>query len=207
MRIPETVQRTLDALKKNNMVTHFVEHATDVVPLLETLLQEGDIIGLGGSMTLEDCNVLPFLRSGRYRLLDRYAPGLSPEDITALHRACFSANVYLTSTNALTEDGALVNVDGNSNRVAAMAYGPDSVIVVTGVNKIVPNEQAAYARIEAIAAPRNAKRLARKTPCTITGTCEHCQSSDRICCSYVVQRWQRTAKRIHVIIVNETLGY
>lgn len=207
MSMSESVTRTMAALAKNNMVPHFAQSAGDVVPLLETLLLAGDVIGLGGSVTLDECGVPPFLRNGRYHLLDRYAPGLSREQLTENFRACFSANAYLTSTNAVTEDGALVNVDGNSNRVAAMAFGPDRVIVVAGVNKIVPDEAAAFARIAAIAAPQNAKRLARKTPCAVTGQCEHCHSTDRICCTYVVQRWQRNAQRIHVILVNETLGY
>ncbi|MEG1176246.1 MAG: lactate utilization protein [Ruthenibacterium sp.] len=207
MSINEAVSRTMAALEKNNMLPHFVQTAAEVVPLLETLLHSGDTVGVGGSMTLEACGVLPHLRSGRYRFLDRYAAGLSGDDIGKIYRDCFFADAYLTSTNALTEDGALVNMDGNANRVAAMSFGPKQVIVVAGINKIVPDEAAAKVRIETIAAPLNAKRLSCKTPCAVTGQCEHCSGPARICCTYMVQRQQRAAGRIHVIVVNEPLGY
>ena len=119
----------------------------------------------------------------------------------------FFADCYLTSCNAVTEQGELYNVDGNANRVAAMTYGPKSVICVVGYNKIVPNLEAAVARVEQVAAPANAVRLHRKTPCTVTGRCEDCHSPDRICCTTVIHRQQRVPGRIKVILVGEELGY
>ena len=203
----DQVQRTLDALAKNKMNPHYVETAADVVPLLESLLHEDDVVSVGGSVTLSECGVLEHLRSGRYSFLDRYADGLSQEDIDELFREVFSADAYITSSNAITEQGELVNVDGNANRVAAMAFGPKRVFVVAGINKIVPSEAAAYERIAAIAAPRNTKRLHCKTPCASTGKCENCKSPARICCTYVIHKQQRHADRMHVILVGETLGY
>ena len=201
------IETTMKALEQNCMVPHYVDHAAEVVPLLRSLLQEGDTVGVGGSKTLESCGVLELLRSGTYHFLDRYAPGLTSEQTEALHRAALCADVYLTSSNAVTEDGALVNMDGHSNRVAAMAYGPRTVIVVAGINKIVPDEAAARERIETVAAPLNAKRLSKKTPCTVTGKCEHCHSPQRICCNYLVQRQQLLHNRIHVVLVGEALGF
>lgn len=201
------VAQTMQALKRNHMGAHYVQTAADVVPLLETLLNEGDVVAMGGSVTLDQCNVLAHLRGGRYQLLDRYAPDLTREQVETLFRKAFFADAYLTSSNAITQDGALVNADGNANRVAAMAYGPTKVIVVAGVNKIVPDEAAALRRIESVAAPMNAKRLHCQTPCATTGTCAHCSGPGRICCTYVTHRQQRKDGRIQVILVNETLGY
>lgn len=206
-QVPEMVQRTLDALARNAMTPHYVATAAQVPALVESLLQPGDTVSLGGSMTLLACGIPELLCNGNYQYLDRYAEGLTRDELEALFRQVFTADAYITGSNAITEDGALVNVDGNANRVAAMAYGPKRVIVVAGVNKIVADEAAGFERIAQIAAPRNAQRLHCKTPCTETGVCQNCSSPARICCTYVVQRRQRVAGRIHVILVNETLGY
>lgn len=122
-------------------------------------------------------------------------------------REAFFADTYLTSTNALTEEGELYNVDGNGNRVAAMLFGPKQVIVVAGYNKIVADMEAACRRIEKIAAPANVVRLGLSAPCAQTGECMHCHSEGRICCDYVRMGMQRTPGRIKVIIVGEPLGY
>ena len=115
--------------------------------------------------------------------------------------------VYFASANAVTEAGEVLNVDGNANRVAAITFGPASVILVVGSNKIVKDLAAADARVKAVAAPANAKRLSCKTPCAVTGQCENCQSPGRICCTYVLHRYQRVPGRIKVILVGQELGY
>jgi Uncharacterised ACR, YkgG family COG1556. len=205
--IMKRIERTMENIRRNRMQAWYVESRNDVVPLLETLLDEGDTVACGGSVTLFETGVIDCLRSGRYNFLDRYAEGLTPEQLTELHRKAFFADAYLTGTNAITEKGELFNVDGRGNRVAAMIYGPEKVIVVAGYNKIVADVDEAVNRVRQTAAPANAARLSRKTPCAVTGCCQDCMSSDRICSSYVVLRHQLVPDRIKVIIVGEELGY
>ena len=205
--VAQRMERTAAALRKNNMEAYCVKTADEVVPLVKTLLAEGATVGAGGSMTLEECGVMDLLRSGAYHFLDRGAPGLTPEDIGKIYRQIFSADCYFASANAVTEAGEVLNVDGNANRVAAITFGPASVILVVGSNKIVKDLAAADARVKAVAAPANAKRLSCKTPCAVTGQCENCQSPGRICCTYVLHRYQRVPGRIKVILVGQELGY
>ncbi|MDI9514069.1 MAG: lactate utilization protein [Clostridiaceae bacterium] len=201
------IERTMENLRKNRMQAWYVESREEVVPLLETLIKDGDTVACGGSVTLFETGVIDHLRSGRYIFYDRYEKGLTPDQITEVFRKSFSVNAYLTSTNAVTENGELFNVDGRGNRVAAMIYGPDNVIVITGRNKIVTDLEEAINRLEQIAAPANAARLSRKTPCVETGFCQDCKSPDRICSSYVISRQQLVPDRIKVVIVGEELGY
>ena len=203
--VAQRMERTAAALRKNNMEAYCVKTAGEVVPLVKTLLAEGATVGAGGSMTLEECGVMDLLRSGAYHFLDRGAPGLTPEDIGKIYRQIFSADCYFASANAVTEAGEILNVDGNANRVAAITFGPASVILVVGCNKIVKDLAAADARVKAVAAPANAKRLSCKTPCAVTGQCENCQSPGRICCTYVLHRYQRVPGRIKVILVGQEL--
>ena len=136
---------------------------------------------------------------------------MDPQEV---YRRTFSADVFLTSANAITEEGELYNVDGNGNRVAALIYGPQRVIVVAGVNKIVRNLQEAISRVKYVAAPANGVRLGTNTPCSHTGRCAQCEggmtagcaSEKRMCCQYVVTGYQRT-DRIRVVLVGEELGY
>ena len=174
---------------------------------MQSLLQPGQTVTCGGSVTLSECGIIDLLRSGQYHYLDRDRPDLTPEQKKQIFRQAFSADVYLMSSNAVTEEGELYNVDGNSNRVAALAYGPDSVIVVAGCNKIVPDLAAAVERVKKIAAPVNATRLHCSTPCAKTGECMNCHSDGRICCNYLVSAQQRHQDRIKVILVGEELGY
>lgn len=205
--VRQQMERTAAALRKSNMEAYCLARKEDVLPLLRQLLPAGASVGVGGSATLDECGVIEFLRGGDYQFLDRYAPGLSGEALEQLHRACFSADCYLSSANAVTQAGEIFNVDGHSNRVAAIAFGPASVILVVGCNKLVPDLAAAQQRLEAVAAPANARRLGCKTPCAETGVCMHCQSPGRICCTYTVQRFSREKGRIKVLLVGEPLGF
>ncbi|WP_069650710.1 lactate utilization protein [Caloranaerobacter ferrireducens] len=205
--IERKVKRTIENLEKNNMHGYFVQNEREAIEKIKELIKEGDTVTVGGSMTLFEVGVIDFLRNGNYNFLDRYKEGLTSEDIKELYRKSFSADVYFTGSNAITEEGELYNVDGRGNRVAAMIYGPDKVIVVVGVNKIVKNIDEAIERNRQWAAPANAKRLNRKTPCAEVGYCMDCMSSDRICNEYVVIKRQMQKGRIHVIIVNKNLGY
>ena len=201
----KAVQRTMDALRRNNMEPYFVRTAAEVAPFVENLLPVGCTVGCGGSMTLAETGVNALLESGRYNYLDRAKT--PPEEMEDLFRRCFSADWYLTSTNAVTQQGQLYNVDGNSNRVAAIAFGPRNVLVIAGCNKIVEDLAGAEARVRTVAAPANAMRLSRETPCTVTGKCENCRSPQRICCNTLICEQQRTPGRIKVLLVGEPLGF
>lgn len=205
-RNEKLIERTIENLKRNNMEAILVQDEAELIKKLDELIKKGSVVSVGGSMTLIEMGVIDYLRSGNFTFLDRYDSNLTLEGRKELNRKAFSADTYLCSTNALTEQGELFNVDGNGNRVAAMLYGPDQVIVVCGVNKIVKDLKEAEERIKRIAAPVNTKRLNKNTPCTKVGYCMDCNSDDRICCDYVIMKKQRN-NRIKVIIVNKNLGY
>lgn len=205
--IEKRALRTIENMEKNNMKGYFVQNEEEAVNKISEIIKDGDTVTVGGSMTLFETGVIDFLRNGKYNFLDRYKEGLTPEDIKDIYRKSFAADAYFTSSNAITEEGELYNVDGRGNRVAAMIYGPDKVIVVAGVNKIVKDLDEAIMRNREWAAPANAKRLNRKTPCAEVGYCMDCKSEERICSDYVVIKRQMVKDRIHVIIVNKDLGY
>ncbi|WP_432667537.1 lactate utilization protein [Wukongibacter baidiensis] len=205
--LEKRVSRTIENLEKNNMRGYFAQSEDEALKKVQEIIKEGDTVTVGGSMTLFETGVIDLLRNGKYKFLDRYEEGLSQEDIKEIYRKSFAADAYFTSSNAITEEGELYNVDGRGNRVAAMIYGPDKVVVVLGVNKIVRDLDEAIMRNREWAAPANAKRLDRKTPCAEVGYCMDCSSKDRICSDYVIIKKQMDADRIHVIIVNKALGY
>lgn len=205
--LTQRMERTAKALEKNRMEAYLVGSKEEVLPLIRSLLHPQDVVAVGGSATLDECGVLELLRCGDYQFLDRYAPGLSADEIGEIYRKSFFADAYLCSSNAVTENGELYNVDGNANRVAAMTFGPKQVILVVGVNKIVPDLAAAERRVQEIAAPANCKRLSCKTPCAATGKCADCAGDGRICCTAVIHRQQRVPGRIKVILVGEELGF
>ncbi len=201
------INTTIESLKKNGINGYLVNNHKELIDKINELTKDGDIVSCGGSITLFETGVIDYLRSGKYKFLDRYVKGLSKDDLKKLYRDTFSADVYFTSTNAITEKGELYNVDGNGNRVAAMLYGPDKVIVIAGINKIVKDIEDAVIRNERISAPANCKRLNRNTPCVKVGHCVNCASEERICSEYTIIKTQRNKDRIHVIFLNEELGY
>jgi L-lactate utilization protein LutB len=201
------IERTIKSLENNNMHGYFVNSNEELIQKITDLVNKDSLVACGGSQTLFETGVIDHLRSGRYKFLDRYEKDLTPKDLKDMHRKAFLSDAYFTSSNAITENGELYNVDGNGNRIAAMLYGPEKVIVVCGVNKIVKDINDAIKRNELIAAQANAKRLDTKTPCKTTGYCMDCNSVDRICCEYTVIKRQRTQNRIHVILLNENFGY
>ena len=209
-------EAVIEKLERNNMVGYYVSSKAEVAAKVAELLHDGDTVAVGGSMSLAETGVMDLLRSGRYRFLDRYAPGLSAEEVQDIYRQSFFADAYLCSSNAVTMNGELYNVDGNSNRVAAICYGPRSVIMVVGCNKIVRDIPAAVIRVKRRSAPANVARLRCDTPCAKTGACagiqregmtDGCGVDGRICCNYLVSARQRVPGRIKVILVGEELGY
>lgn len=205
----ERIRRTMEALKKNRIQAVYAPTCMEAVREVEALMKEGDTISCGGSVTLAESGVRELMKSGRYNFLDR--ENMPPQEA---YLKTFSADVFLTSANAITENGELYNVDGNGNRVAALIYGPKRVIVVAGCNKIVSDLEEAIARVKSMAAPANGKRLDTHTPCALTGRCAACDggmtagcsSENRMCCQYVVTGYQRS-DRIKVVLVGEDIGY
>lgn len=203
------VERTMKALAKNQMPAVYAPTKAAAVKAVEAMLREGETISCGGSVTLAESGIRDLMKSGRYQFIDR-----EEMDPREAYLKTFDADVFLTSANAITEDGELYDVDGNGNRVAALIYGPQRVIVVAGVNKIVRNLQEAISRVKYVAAPANGVRLGTNTPCSHTGRCAQCEggmtagcaSEKRMCCQYVVTGYQRT-DRIRVVLVGEELGY
>ncbi len=201
------IERTLENLEKHNITALYVENEEQLRQKIRELIPEGTTVGAGDSMTLFETGIAELLRTGDYKFLDKHREGITGEEKKKLYRECFSAGTYLCSTNALTEEGELYNIDGNGNRVAAMLYGPDQVIIIAGINKIVGNIEEAEKRARNYAAPIDAKRLNKNTPCAVTGRCMDCRSRDRICNDFVVIRGQFNRERIKVIIVGKHLGY
>lgn len=203
----ERIQRTMSALERNNMKAYYAESRDELFDIVRGLVKNDKLITAGGSVTLEESGVKQMLMTefkGVY--LDR-SEGKTPEEVEDILHKAFVSDTFFASSNAVTEDGELYNVDGRDNRVSAMIYGPTQVVLIVGVNKIVRDMEEAVCRVEQVAAPKNTRRLNSGTPCEITGSCAHCRSRGRICCSYVRMAQQRVKDRIKVIIVNESLGY
>lgn len=205
--IRKKVERTMEALACHGFNPIFVESKEAAFSMVTSLVQKGDVIGVGGSMTLKEVGLLDEFQKEDYHLIQTQAEGLTLNERHQLYRECFFADVYLSSANAITEDGYLYNVDGRSNRVAALLYGPNRVIIVAGINKIVRDLDEAIKRNREVVAPANALRLNKKTPCTKTLKCCDCKSADRICRNYVVMGSQADQERITIILVNDELGF
>ncbi len=201
------IERTMENLEDNNISAYRVEDEKAALEKIKELIPQGGTVGIGGSMTLFEIGAIDFLRQGDYQLLDRYREGITPSEMREVFRQGFLADALVTSANAITEDGEIYSVDGTGNRVAAMLYGPDKVIIVVGVNKLVLDIDQAILRVEENAAPANNKRLNLDNPCTEAGYCMDCQEDTRICNLYTLIRRQADKDRMHVIIVNKDLGY
>lgn len=201
------IERLKKALERNNMTCEVFNTEEELHDYFKTIFKDQKVVAVGGSMSLDEMHVLDLVRASDVKFLDRYAKGLNKEKINAIHHEAFNADIYLTSTNAMTTDGCLYNIDGNGNRVAAMIYGPKDVYVVVGVNKIFESEEEAIDHIKNVSAPANAIRLHRQTGCAVAGKCVNCMSDQRICASYVKLARQGNKDRIHVIIMRQELGY
>lgn len=160
----------------------------------------------GGGMSLFECGLIDKLKEGNYNYIDR-ADAKTPEEKTELMHKAFFVDTYLMSANAVSLTGELINIDGNGNRVGAMCYGPDQVIVIVSLNKVMPDVSSAIKRARTVAAPTNAQRFDIDTPCKKTGTCGDCLSKDCICAYLTVTRISRPAGRIKIIFCGEDLGY
>ncbi|SIQ64894.1 lactate utilization protein [Halanaerobium kushneri] len=199
-------ENIINNFKKRNIEGFYVENSKAAREKILNLIQENSSVSWGGSMTLKEIGIFSDLKSGNYNLLDRSTAQNSTEKDKIYHQA-LSAEYYLMSSNAITQSGKLVNVDGNGNRLAALIYGPKNVIIVAGMNKVTADEESAVKRVRNQAAPANSVRLDQKTPCAKTGHCSSCQIEDTICCQTVITRRSRHEGRIKVILVGEELGF
>lgn len=197
----------IKAFEKNNMQINFVDDFEQLHNYLSRYLCNKKTVALGGSMTLFETGVIEQIHNSDVILHDRYQEGLDREQMQEIYRKAFTSDLFITSTNALTTDGCLYNIDGNGNRVAAMIYGPKEVIVIAGKNKIFNTEAEAINHIKTVSAPANAVRLNKNTPCIKKGECMDCLSPDRICSSFVKLGYQGNVGRIKIVIVNQDLGY
>ena len=199
-------EKVMAALRRRHFEAYYCETVQEAREKALSLIPEGDTVAWGGSETLNETGIMAELRSGRYRTIDRDR-ARDAQERTQLMRESLLADTYITSSNALSEDGQLVNVDGNGNRVAAMIYGPSNVILVIGINKVVKSLEDAWSRARNTAAPINAQRFGLKTPCSGTGSCADCTAADCICAYISTIRISRPAGRIKVVLVGEKLGF
>lgn len=199
-------KKVIEGLRSRNMEGFFVNTKEEALAKMLELIPEGSSIGWGGTMSIAAIGGFEAIHNGKFRLFDRDA-AKTKEEKEKVQRDIFFADYFLTSANAITEDGILVNIDGNANRVSAIAFGPAHVIVVAGMNKVVKSEEDALHRAKNIAAPINAQRFGLETPCAKTGACYDCKSHDTICCQTLITRYSKHDDRIKVILVNEKLGF
>lgn len=203
--LDKRIEKTMANLEKNNFATYRAKSREEIIDIVSSLVPSGAEVGFGGSVSLYESGVIDYLRSREdISLLDR---DQNPEKAGELMKKALTCDVYFASSNAVTENGELFNVDGRGSRVAPMIFGPESVVLVVGANKIVPDLAAAEMRVKKIAAPANTMRLSCETPCRYTGECADCKSPARICCDFVTMKMQRVKGRIKVIIVDESLGF
>lgn len=199
--------KVVEALQKNHFTASYVNTKQEALEKLATLIPKDATVGIAGSWTIKEVGIDTLLEERGNTVFNHNKPGLAPEVSLELRRKQLTCDVFLTSTNALTLKGELVNVDGSGNRVASMIFGPKKVFVITGVNKIVTNLDTAMDRIELVAAPINNKRLNRPNPCTVTGECMDCQGPTRICNVTTVMHKKPPSSDIEVIIIGEELGF
>ena len=196
-------QKVIKGLESRNMAGYNAASREEALLLALSLIPKGSSVTMGGAMSAQEIGLVEAVRSPDYNFIDRSAFS----DRRAALLAGYDADVFLTSANAMTEDGILVNIDGNANRVSCIANGPKKVIVIAGMNKVCKDIDHAMKRARNVAAPINAQRFGLNTPCAKTGSCMDCKSPDTICCQFLITRYSRHANRIHVILVNDTLGF
>ncbi len=196
-------QKVIKGLASRNMTGYYAASAEEAKKIALDLIPEGSSISMGGGMSVHEIGLVDALKEGSYNFIDRD----KAEDKRAAMLAAYDADFFLSSCNAMTEDGILVNIDGNSNRVSAICQGPRKVLFIVGMNKVCDDVDGAMKRARNVAAPINAQRFGLDTPCCKTGSCMNCKSPDTICCQFLITRFSRHEGRIHVILVNDSLGF
>ena len=215
----EDIKIVIENLKKNNINTFFCETKAEVLNTVENMLKKGATISVGGSVSLVESGVWELINNGDYDFRNRNREGITPEERQQVFKDVIGIDYYLCSANAITKNGELLNVDGFANRISAIAFGPQKVVMVVGKNKIVDNLNDAFLRVKKVAAPKNCVRLGIDNPCAKLGHCvslersdnpnftDGCNSDRRICISYLVNGFQRDKERLTVVLCGEDLGY
>lgn len=203
----DRIAKTVEALQKNRFTASYYATAQEALEELFNIIPLDATVGIGGSWTLIQLEVAEKLEARGNTVYCHHKPGLSPEEILDIRRKQLTCDVFLTSSNAITEDGRLVNTDASGNRVAAMMFGPKKVIILAGINKIVGSLDEAQERIRTTAAPLNNKRLNRPNPCVKTGYCVDCQGPTRLCNITTVIHKRPPVSDIHVWVIGEEIGY
>jgi L-lactate utilization protein LutB len=196
-------QKIIKGLESRNMSGYYAATKEDALKKALSLIPEGSSVTMGGAMSAHEIGLVDALKAGNYYFIDRDKAA----DKRAAMLAAYDADVFLSSANAMTDDGILVNIDGNANRVSAICQGPKKVIFIIGMNKVCVDLDSAMKRARNVAAPINAQRFGLSTPCAKTGKCMDCKSPDTICCQFLITRFSRHPGRIHVILVNDQLGF
>lgn len=195
-------QTVIKGLQSRNMTGYYAEDKEAALKQALELIEENSTISMGGCMSAHEIGLVQALQEGNYQYLDRSK--MEPREGLL---AAYDSDVFLSSANAMTSDGILVNIDGNSNRVSCIAQGPKKVIFIVGMNKVCDDFDSAMKRARNVAAPINAQRFEVTPPCKETGKCFDCKSPDTICCQFLITRYSRHTGRIHVILVNDNLGF
>ena len=196
-------QKVIKGLESRNMTGYYAATKEEALKKALELITEGSSVSMGGAMSAHEIGLVEAVKKGNYNFIDRDAM----EDKRAAMLAAYDADYFLVSANAMTEDGVIVNIDGNANQVSAIAQGPKHVLFIVGMNKICDDVDGAMKRARNVAAPINAQRFGLSTPCAKTGSCMNCKSPDTICCQFLITRFSRHKDRIHVILVNDNLGF
>jgi hypothetical protein len=200
-------QKTVEALRRNHFDAGFFDSGSEGLEVIMQFIKAGDTVAFGGSQTLRQLGLVQKVKEAGAVILDHNAEGLNPDEKMEVMRRQQVCDVFLCSSNAISLEGELYNVDGNGNRLSAMIFGPRKVIIVAGTNKICPDETSAWLRIKTVAAPINLKRLNRPNPCTKQGICMDCSLPTRGCNAYLVLRKKPSLSDISVFIINENLGF
>lgn len=196
-------EKIIKELASRNMTGYYAKDREEAKKKALELIAEGSSVTMGGAMSAHEIGLVEALKSGNYNFIDRE----EAEDRRAAMLLAYDADVFLASANAITEDGIIVNIDGNANRVSCIAYGPKKVVFIVGMNKVCKDVDHALKRARNVAAPINAQRFGLSTPCSKTGSCMDCKTPDTICCQFLITRYSKHKDRIHVILVNDSLGF
>ena len=196
-------EKTITGLRSRNMSGYYAKNREEALNIALSLIPEGASVTMGGCLSAQQIGLTDALKNGSYDFIDRD----KYEDKRAAMIKAYDADVFISSANAITDDGVMINIDGNANRVSAIAQGPKKVVFIVGMNKVCPDIDSAMKRARNVAAPANVQRFGLSTPCAKTGKCYDCKSADTICCQFLITRYSRHKDRIHVILVNDDLGF
>ena len=196
-------QKVIKGLQSRNMTGYYAATREEALRIALSLIEKGSSVTMGGALSAHEIGLVDAVKTGDYRFIDRNAYA----DKRQAMLDAYDADWFLSSVNAMSDDGELVNIDGNANRVSAIAQGPKHVLFIVGMNKVCSDLDSAMKRARGVAAPTNAQRFGLNTPCSRTGACMNCKSPDTICCQFLITRFSRHKDRIHVILVNDNLGF